>query len=84
MLPDISQRRSCGSARQGQRTRRRHTDLEVILQGIGVGTVFLAGLTTECCVLGTACGSLERGSRSPVVADAVNRDRNAPCSLRRL
>ncbi|XNL80299.1 cysteine hydrolase [Actinomadura madurae] len=49
-----------------------------------MGTVFLAGLTTECCVLGTACGSLERGSRSPVVADAVNRDRNAPCSLRRL
>ncbi|WP_236796266.1 cysteine hydrolase family protein [Amycolatopsis sp. GM8] len=46
------------------------TDLEMILRGLGVETVVLTGMTTECCVLGTARGALERGFRSMVVADA--------------
>ncbi|GAA1560189.1 cysteine hydrolase [Kribbella lupini] len=46
------------------------TDLEIILRGLGVETVVLTGMTTECCVLGTARGALERGFRSVVVADA--------------
>ena len=46
------------------------TDLEIILRGLGVDTVVLTGMTTECCVLGTARGALERGFRSVVVSDA--------------
>lgn len=46
------------------------TDLEIILRGLGVETVVLTGMTTECCVLGTARGALERGFRSMVVSDA--------------
>jgi biuret amidohydrolase len=46
------------------------TDLEIILRGLGVETVVLTGMTTECCVLGTARGALERGFRSVVVSDA--------------
>jgi nicotinamidase-related amidase len=46
------------------------TDLEIILRGLGVETVVLTGMTTECCVLGTARGALERGFRSVVIADA--------------
>jgi ureidoacrylate peracid hydrolase len=46
------------------------TDLEIILRGLGVETVILTGMTTECCVLGTARGALERGFRSLVVSDA--------------
>ncbi|MFI1094855.1 cysteine hydrolase family protein [Streptomyces sp. NPDC020917] len=46
------------------------TDLEIILRGLGVDTVVLTGMTTECCVLGTARGALERGFRSLVVKDA--------------
>lgn len=46
------------------------TDLELILRGLGVETVVLTGMTTECCVLGTARGALERGFRSVVLADA--------------
>lgn len=46
------------------------TDLEMILRGLGVETVVLTGMTTECCVLGTARGALERGFRSLVVSDA--------------
>lgn len=46
------------------------TDLEIILRGLGVQTVVLTGMTTECCVLGTARGALERGFRSLVVSDA--------------
>ncbi|GHF31637.1 ureidoacrylate peracid hydrolase [Amycolatopsis bartoniae] len=46
------------------------TDLEIILRGLGVETVVLTGMTTECCVLGTARGALERGFRSLVVSDA--------------
>jgi len=46
------------------------TDLEIILRGLGVETVVLTGMTTECCVLGTARGALERGFRSLVVKDA--------------
>jgi ureidoacrylate peracid hydrolase len=46
------------------------TDLEIILRGLGVETVVLTGMTTECCVLGTARGALERGFCSVVVADA--------------
>ncbi|MET7990750.1 cysteine hydrolase [Amycolatopsis sp. NPDC005232] len=46
------------------------TDLEMILRGLGVETVVLTGMTTECCVLGTARGALERGFRSLVIADA--------------
>ncbi|GAB3146455.1 cysteine hydrolase [Amycolatopsis stemonae] len=46
------------------------TDLEIILRGLGVETVVLTGMTTECCVLGTARGALERGFRSVVLSDA--------------
>ncbi|MQY40605.1 Peroxyureidoacrylate/ureidoacrylate amidohydrolase RutB [Streptomyces sp. RB17] len=46
------------------------TDLEIILRGLGVETVILTGMTTECCVLGTARGALERGFRSVVISDA--------------
>lgn len=46
------------------------TDLEIILRGLGVEAVVLTGMTTECCVLGTARGALERGFRSLVVSDA--------------
>lgn len=46
------------------------TDLELVLRGLDVETVVLAGMTTECCVLGTARGALERGFRSVVLADA--------------
>lgn len=46
------------------------TDLEIVLRGLGVETVVLAGMTTECCVLGTARGALECGFRSLVLADA--------------
>ncbi|WP_243770072.1 cysteine hydrolase family protein [Amycolatopsis acidicola] len=46
------------------------TDLEIILRGLGVETVVLTGMTTECCVLGTARGALERGFRSVVLPDA--------------
>lgn len=46
------------------------TDLEIVLRGLGVETLVLVGMTTECCVLGTARGALERGFRSVVVSDA--------------
>lgn len=46
------------------------SDLEIILRGLGVETVVLTGMTTECCVLGTARRALERGFRSLVVSDA--------------
>lgn len=46
------------------------TDLEIVLRGLGVETVVLTGMTTECCVLGTARGALECGLRSVVLADA--------------
>jgi biuret amidohydrolase len=46
------------------------TYLEMILRGLGVETVVLTGMTTECCVLGTARGALERGFRSLVISDA--------------
>ncbi|GAA0665343.1 cysteine hydrolase [Streptomyces malaysiensis subsp. malaysiensis] len=46
------------------------TDLEIVLRGLGVETVVLTGMTTECCVLGTARGALERGFRSLVISDA--------------
>jgi biuret amidohydrolase len=46
------------------------TDLEIVLRGLGVDTVVLTGMTTECCVLGTARGALECGFRSVVLADA--------------
>ena len=47
------------------------TDLEMVLRGLGVDTVVLTGMTTECCVLGTARGALERGFRSVVLSDAT-------------
>ncbi|MCE0764217.1 cysteine hydrolase [Pseudonocardia kujensis] len=47
------------------------TDLEIVLRGLGVDTVVLTGMTTECCVLGTARGALECGFRSVVLADAT-------------
>lgn len=47
------------------------TDLEMVLRGHGVDTVVLTGMTTECCVLGTARGALERGFRSVVLSDAT-------------
>ncbi|MFC4950017.1 cysteine hydrolase family protein [Pseudonocardia sp. GCM10023141] len=46
------------------------TDLEIVLRGLGVETVVLTGMTTECCVLGTARGALECGFRSVVLSDA--------------
>jgi biuret amidohydrolase len=46
------------------------TDLEIVLRGLGVDTIVLTGMTTECCVLGTARGALECGFRSVVLADA--------------
>lgn len=46
------------------------TDLEIVLRGLGVDTLVLTGMTTECCVLGTARGALECGFRSVVLADA--------------
>ena len=46
------------------------TDMEIVLRGLGVDTVVLTGMTTECCVLGTARGALECGFRSVVLADA--------------
>ncbi|WP_433299237.1 cysteine hydrolase family protein [Pseudonocardia sp. CA-142604] len=46
------------------------TDLEIVLRALGVDTVVLTGMTTECWVLGTARGALECGFRSAVLADA--------------
>lgn len=47
------------------------TDLEIVLRGLGVDTVVLTGMTTECCILGTARGALECGIRSVVLSDAT-------------
>jgi len=46
------------------------TDLAVVLGGLGIDTLLLTGMTTECCVLSTARGALELGMKTLVVADA--------------
>ncbi|WP_407655639.1 cysteine hydrolase family protein [Amycolatopsis rhabdoformis] len=48
------------------------TDLAMILRGLGGETVVPTGMTSECCVLGTAAGASERGFRSPVIAAAAS------------
>ena len=47
------------------------TDLEVILRGLNVGKLYLAGVTTNVCVLGTAKDAAERDIEVNVVVDAT-------------
>ncbi len=45
------------------------TDLATVLEGHGVDTLIVTGITTEGCVLSTVRGALELGFRTLVVAD---------------
>lgn len=47
------------------------TDLEVILRGLNVSKLYLAGVTTNVCVLGTAKDAAERDIEVNVVEDAT-------------
>ncbi len=46
------------------------TDLELVLRGLGVETVFLCGVNTNNCVLATAFDAFSRDFRIVVLADA--------------
>ena len=45
------------------------SDLEIVLRGLGVNRLFLAGVTTNVCVLGTAKDASERDLEVNVIAD---------------
>ena len=47
------------------------TDLEVILRGLNVSKLYLAGVTTNVCVLGTAKDAAERDIEVNIVGDAT-------------
>ncbi len=49
----------------------RQTELESLLRGKGVNTVFLAGLSATACVLATYHGAAERGFDAFMVRDAL-------------
>jgi ureidoacrylate peracid hydrolase len=46
------------------------TDLEIVLRGLGVRTVVVTGVTTECCVLATARDAMFRDFATIVLSDA--------------
>lgn len=46
------------------------TDLELVLRGLGIETVFLCGVNTNNCVLATAFDAFSRDLRIVVLADA--------------
>ena len=46
------------------------TGLAAHLRGQGIGTILLAGLTTECCVAATAWAAFEEGFQVLIAADA--------------
>lgn len=47
-----------------------NTSLAAHLRDQGIGTVVLAGLTTECCVASTAWAAFEEGLQVAIAADA--------------
>jgi nicotinamidase-related amidase len=47
------------------------TDLEIVLKGMGVDTVVITGVTTECCVHATARDAMFRDYKVVVLSDAT-------------
>jgi biuret amidohydrolase len=47
------------------------TDLEIVLRGMGVDTVVITGVTTECCIHATARDAMFRDYKVLVLSDAT-------------